>query len=402
MYEDYSPYSRQLHEGFKWLRFEEPLEEQFRLQFLSNSVRRIRRSLGLGLLLVGLLCWLDWQLQPNAYSSVANMTRLLIMVPAILLPVFVSYAGNYARWLPVSLVLSGLAVGGCTFFIGGLAQDNGVSSSFAGLSVVTVYIYLFLGLRFYLALIGALPLMLLYTGIAIGAGKIDPVVAYHVVFLGFSNIIGAHACYMLEYSARTIFLENRILNALAGHDGLTGVPNRRLFNTHLTSVWGQARRDAKPLAICLIDIDYFKNFNDHYGHQAGDDCLRQVAQALMGCARRPLDFTARYGGEELAMVLYDAPRTYIEHLVNRVRTTVVMLDIAHEASPISRRITVTIGVAAASHRCGRSMEGVLQLADEALYEGKGKGRNQIVYKDADAEKGSRTGVFKRPRLVSIK
>jgi diguanylate cyclase (GGDEF)-like protein len=145
----------------------------------------------------------------------------------------------------------------------------------------------------------------------------------------------------------------------------------------------------------LIDIDHFKSYNDYYGHQAGDECLRQVAWCLMRSARRPLDVTARYGGEEFAIVLYDARRDHIEDVARRVRAGIEALNIEHLASPLPlKRLTVSIGAACVEPVAGRTHFGFIQLADEALYDAKEQGRDRIVIKDKEYAQLS-TGAFRK-------
>ena len=153
--------------------------------------------------------------------------------------------------------------------------------------------------------------------------------------LVFTNVIGAMVCYTLERATRTNYLEERLLIETASRDGLTGIHNRRLFDEHVDRIWPQATRDRASLGLLLIDIDHFKAYNDYYGHQAGDECLRQVAWCLSRCARRPLDITARYGGEEFAIVLYDARRNHVEDAARRIQAEIEAL--AHRASRPRRR-----------------------------------------------------------------
>jgi diguanylate cyclase (GGDEF)-like protein len=137
-------------------------------------------------------------------------------------------------------------------------------------------------------------------------------------------------------------------------------------------------RDAERVAVLLVDIDCFKDYNDHYGHQAGDECLRAVATSLSQCVRRPLDFVARYGGEEFAVVLYEAKREYVAEVLTRIQRSIAELNIRHEASHVATRLTVSIGAAFILPSDGRTLAGLIQLADEALYSAKEQGRNRVA------------------------
>ena len=159
-----------------------------------------------------------------------------------------------------------------------------------------------------------------------------------------------------------------MLAEMAARDGLTGIYNRRRFDEHMETVWQQAQRDGVTLALLLVDIDFFKRFNDKNGHQAGDECLRMVATALARAARRPLDFVARYGGEEFAVILYDPSRQYLQEIANRIHTNVASLGIEHGDSSVAPAVTVSAGIAYVAPTLERSTQGFVQLADEALYQ----------------------------------
>jgi diguanylate cyclase (GGDEF)-like protein len=158
-------------------------------------------------------------------------------------------------------------------------------------------------------------------------------------------------------------------------------------------LWRQSRRESVPIEIIFVDIDYFKIYNDLYGHQAGDDCLKKVAQTIARCAKRPFDFSARYGGEEFVLVLYGPPQDYARTLPEQIRRDVMDLGIEHEGSEISDYVTVSVGVALAPPGSGRSLTGAIQTADEAMYQAKQEGRNRIVFKDA-SESEIETGNFR--------
>jgi diguanylate cyclase (GGDEF)-like protein len=170
---------------------------------------------------------------------------------------------------------------------------------------------------------------------------------------------------------------------MVARDGLTGIQNRRMFDQHIQRVWQQAVREQERVAVLLADIDCFKDYNDRYGHQAGDECLRAVAVSLTQCARRPLDFVARYGGEEFAVVLYEASREYVAEVLTRIQRSIAELNIPHEASRVAGRLTLSIGAAFILPSSTRTPHGLIQLADEALYCAKEQGRNRVVVMEAE-------------------
>jgi diguanylate cyclase (GGDEF)-like protein len=221
-----------------------------------------------------------------------------------------------------------------------------------------------------------------------------PVVLRTSVFLLLSLFACAVIARHVDKWSRTAFVETRVNAELAQHDALTGTKNRRVFDEHLTSLWPQVIEKRRAIAVLLIDVDHFKSYNDHYGHQAGDQALRHVVQAIETFACRPLDILARYGGEEFAAVLCDADQQQAMQVAERMRRAVEELSIAHHGSMFGR-VTISIGVAAVKPTRERNVQGVLQLADQALYDAKTSGRNQIKTMN-DVEHGMlETGVFSR-------
>ena len=171
---------------------------------------------------------------------------------------------------------------------------------------------------------------------------------------------------------------NASLREQSSMDALTGIPIRRSFDSAFEQEWNHAMRSGKPLALILGDVDHFKRFNDTYGHQKGDDCLRAVANAMREAARRKVDLVARYGGEEFVMLLPDTPAVSALLVAGRLLESVRGLRIKHERSSISDHVTMSMGVCAAVPREGQRPDELVKIADRALYDAKSKGRNQAV------------------------
>jgi diguanylate cyclase (GGDEF)-like protein/PAS domain S-box-containing protein len=169
------------------------------------------------------------------------------------------------------------------------------------------------------------------------------------------------------------------LASLATLDGLTGIANRRHFDEHLEKEWARARREGTALSLLLIDVDHFKKYNDRYGHQAGDACLKSVAQALAALARRPADTAARYGGEEFVLLLPNTDSAGCELIGMRIRDSLAILGIDHELNLPSQKVTVSIGGATAAWQDAKaSSSSLIEAADRALYCAKDEGRDRLV------------------------
>ncbi len=194
---------------------------------------------------------------------------------------------------------------------------------------------------------------------------------------------------LLEATQRQLEDKNRLLERLSALDTLTGIANRRRFDDVLRQEWRRAARDGSTLALLFCDIDHFKRFNDTYGHQAGDDCLVRVAQAMEDTLNRPADLAARYGGEEFVGLLVDTDAEGARLLAERVRLRVEGLEIEHAPSDVAAVLTVSLGAAAVVPTVGLRPDDLVSLADQALYAAKQRGRNRVVLADTPpAEPGA--------------
>lgn len=172
-------------------------------------------------------------------------------------------------------------------------------------------------------------------------------------------------------------LQTDALKRLTLIDGLTKVPNRRHFDDSLDNEMQRALRTQHPLSLLMIDVDYFKPFNDHYGHGVGDTCLIRIAQAMQSQVSRPMDLLARYGGEEFVVLLPGTGLEGASTVAESLRRTVAALQIPHALSAVATHVTVSIGVASLAQSGPKSTSDLLRLADQALYRAKQAGRNQV-------------------------
>jgi diguanylate cyclase (GGDEF)-like protein/PAS domain S-box-containing protein len=192
---------------------------------------------------------------------------------------------------------------------------------------------------------------------------------------------------------RALRRANKTLQLLSHMDGLTQVANRRRFDEVLETEWKRANRSNSPLSLIFCDIDYFKLFNDTYGHQAGDDCLRTVARVIRSNLRRSEDFVARYGGEEFILILPNTDAEGAFHLAETVRKSLMHKKIVHNPSPINQYVTMSFGISCIFPDQSTDPEllahmphALVRIADQALYEAKQRGRNRTVLEAADSFK----------------
>lgn len=171
---------------------------------------------------------------------------------------------------------------------------------------------------------------------------------------------------------------NQELYRLASLDSLTQVANRRRFDEYLNQEWRRLAREQKPLSLILCDVDYFKRYNDTYGHQAGDACLKQIAQAIDHASKRPADLVARYGGEEFAVILPNTDALGAAHVAELIQIEVRKLNLTHPQSEVSEYVTLSLGVSS-QVPSQESPESLIASVDRLLYEAKAQGRNTYCY-----------------------
>lgn len=392
-----SPFADQRQRGFRWLLFSGFLEEEFRQYYAHSSLLRARVFLVFGIVFT--LLWLGMMLASRDFHPANLAFNILVMLPVLVAALMASMKPGEHRLYQLLLAVSALLMGLWLTSIVTRASIAGMPYYFSALVAWIFVVWLFLGLPIRHAAVTAMIISGLYT-----FGNFNWNLELHeAIFstgmLGFVNLIGAFCCYQLERAVRHGFLEGKELSQLAELDGLTGLHNRRSYDQYLERIWRQSRREEDQLILVLIDIDHFKAFNDHYGHQAGDDALKEVANVIGMSAQRPLDFAARFGGEEFALILYAPAGDYGRELPEQLRMSVRSLKIAHAKSLTDQYLTVSIGVALVMPGTKRSLAGCVQMADEALYLAKEKGRNQVRVKESSNAQ-IQTGRFRADTKLS--
>jgi len=391
-----SPHARQLRAGIPWLTFSPELEPEFRRIHFDENLLHTRVNLCMAVVVTIAFSAMDAMVLGPALNRIPSMIHMLVIIPTLLIGLASSFSTNRHRIYPplamVAATLLGLGVAAIQI----MATLGGVSILFPCLMLTVIFVYFMGGLIFYHAVASNAIVMFVYLALGTALQLPGREFAYDALALVAANLFGASVVYMHEKTSRMRFLEACLLREMVARDGLTGIQNRRMFDQHIRRVWQQAVREKKRVAVLLADIDCFKDYNDRYGHQAGDECLRAVAVSLSQCARRPLDFVARYGGEEFAVILYEASREYVAEVLTRIQRSIAELNIPHEASRVASRLTVSIGAAFILPGSNRTHEGLIQLADEALYSAKEQGRNRVVVMEAEYHT-LKTGRFEKRR-----
>lgn len=200
----------------------------------------------------------------------------------------------------------------------------------------------------------------------------------------YLNQVQRDQAYMaLRHSQQQLQEKNLVLHRLSNLDGLTGLSNRRYFDEYIETQWKLAIREQNPISLLMIDVDDFKRYNDTYGHLAGDEALKSVAMVMRQRFLRPTDLTARFGGEEFAVILPGTPFAPIQSLGESLRRGIEALAIPHRASTIGEYLTVSIGGASMVPQPKDSFLSLIDSADEAMYAAKKLGKNQIVTYEQD-------------------
>ncbi len=393
--EDYrdTPYGRQMLDGFRRLLFVPDLEREFR-RYLSRQAR-LAQQLGACLLILVVSGYLYFEHQLFGHHDPGwlrelTVLRLLQIVPGLailVLTLFVRRARVIAnRMFPAFLVLIGVIAARIDVQYEIIQPDLALRYG-AGLLIVCSFF--FLGVTFWRALASAMAIILFDVLIAVVVLSPSELlvhwisVSYYLLLL----VLGAISRYVHEYSQREQFLTRKLLGWVAQHDAMTGLANRRSFDTALPQTLLQARRERKPLALLLLDLDNFKDYNDSLGHPAGDALIREFGALLARFSRRPLDLAARVGGEEFALLLLDCDARSAQTIAGQILQMLEERALPHPASVQGAYVTSSIGVAVLQPE--QTPEQLYHAADKALYEAKLAGKNRYAV-SADQSTESRS------------
>ncbi|NKQ09590.1 GGDEF domain-containing protein [Pseudomonas sp. SST3] len=379
--EDYRDtlYGQQLLKGFGRLLFVPELEREFR-RYLDRQAR-LAQQLGacLLILVVGGYLYVEHRLFGHLDSEwlyELTLLRLLQIIPGLVvlsITLFFKQVRDIAsRMLPLFVVMIGVIAARIDMHYEATQPEMAFRYG-AGLLIICSFF--FLGVTFWRAMASAVAIVLLDLLIAFMILSPSELqvhwfsVSYYLVLL----VLGAISRYAHEYSEREQFLIRKLLGWVAQHDAMTGLANRRSFDTSLQQMLLQARRDRQPLALMLFDLDNFKSYNDSLGHPAGDVLIKEFSMLLDRFARRPLDLAARVGGEEFALLLFDCDADSAEEIAGKLLTALAERALPHPAARGSH-VTVSIGVAMLQPE--QTAAQLYQAADAALYEAKQAGKNR--------------------------
>jgi diguanylate cyclase (GGDEF)-like protein len=382
-----------LQKGFPLLRFPAPLEALYQASVAGRRLRVLAMGFAFCFPLYMLLFVADYQMLPDSMAWAVQL-RVWVFLPAVVLSGLVLFRlkSQQAReWM-----FAGLGLLSC--LLDALVSFRSHSSlnvqHLATLNAIVIYTVL-VG-RFWPMLVMCSIVSCIYVACVWHMGRLFSDFGVGVGLLLQANITNMlYGCYLLEKASRHSFLVDHQeadmdaelqqttdrLARIAQEDALTGLANRRRFTEGLHQAHEQTLRDHGSMALLMIDIDCFKPYNDRYGHPAGDECLRQVAQALAGSARPSQDLVARWGGEEFAVILPGADTAQALGIAERMLEAVRARAIVHEASQAAAFVTLSMGVAVWRPQEGDDVGQLVATADDALYEAKTTGRNRAVLRD---------------------
>jgi diguanylate cyclase (GGDEF)-like protein len=375
--------------GLNYVHFSKKLEPIYKKQYQHEAALEFRFRAPIIFLLY---IYLSYGIYQNISESaqVHQWLTLYAWVGFIIFTAWiVSFIRRFDQYFDLYAGVGSAAAVAISFLIITSVKNDNDALLHASMMYAVIIIYSFVGLRFYTALIAG------WLGglIAIAVTKF---LNYSIdwTFLNrtytFSSFLGMSVAYAIDRQHRENYLQNCIielnklemdkqseqLELLSQLDSLTGLANRRHLTSVLDKQWHTAMRYHMPISILMVDIDCFKEYNDHLGHIAGDFCLQKIAQELQCVTSRSTDLAARYGGEEFLLLFHMQDERQIEKIAAKLLERICNLELPHPASPISPYVTVSIGAATIIPQEHDELSAFIQSADKALYLAKSNGRNQ--------------------------
>lgn len=373
------------------LRFPSVLEQDFRDYYFRHYQRRMRLLLALGIMLYAAYGLYDYLVIRDQYPA-AWLIRYAAGLPVGLLALGLTWLARNDRqmqWLYFGV----LFYGGLSYTWIMQATDSQYPVVYADPVLIILFIsYTVIGLRFVYASLTGVAISLCFLWALLEQHSMAPeVVRGQIITFAAMNAVGMVAAFLVERRIRDDFLRaellrertqalaqaNLRLNELSRTDELTRLANRRLFNEAYAYEWARCARHGEPLSLMLLDIDHFKRLNDKEGHAYGDEVLREIAPILQAFARRTGDLAARLGGEEFVIMLPGCDLDDAMERAEALRDSIERLEIPHPDSPLSRHVTVSIGLATTQPRGREPLATCLAAANRFMYEAKQAGRNCV-------------------------
>ena len=372
-----SPVSRVLAQGYGRLRFPEPLESEFRTDYRRNALRWIRMCVYVAVgTSIGFAIIDHWVI--HAHNMIPDIVRFGLQFPVLAIALLATYQPFYTRWYERTVQVGTALFGIGTILLASFAQPDHTALVGSRILLVAFFAFFMLGMRLAQAL--RTNVVILVALIVAGfAGLMRPEAATYLSFaLVCAIIIGTAGAYALEHANRTSFLERKLLVEIAELDGLTRLLNRQTFESRVRDTWRRAVSEQRAVTVFMIDVDHFKLYNDHYGHQAGDDCLVAIASCAKRALRSHDAIVCRYGGEEFVAILKSAGLEEALAAAQRIRERVHDCRIEHARTPAGI-VTTSCGVCCSDQLNRPPVEkgDLIRAADQALYDAKSLGRDVV-------------------------
>lgn len=352
------------------------LEESYTKHFEGSNLFRHRMASVMAVIALLIFMVQDLYSFPDESIVAYLVIRAGICIPLFIIGFILSLIPRMQQlvsyWMVVSLLLLGL--GNVAVIV--INHINNHISPYEGIILTVIGGQFLVGLNFKSATLCSIAMLISYL-VSVLVFQNNAQGFYNLSFVISTVVICVGGGYEMEKQLRINFIKNEILTIISERDGLTGVYNRSSLEKKLKQVILSSIRERKGIALAMIDVDFFKNYNDCYGHIAGDECLRSIAMALTKCCHRSTDFCARYGGEEFVLVWNPtkpyAPQTLLENIQQEINR----LSICHEASEVSKYITLSGGIVYFEPTRPIDNKVLFLKADKALYAAKKAGRNQF-------------------------
>lgn len=373
-------------------KFPEEIEASYQAEMDRLRENRMVRTGLAGALLYAAFAISDRSMVPDVYQQ-AWAIRFLLVIPLMLLCTF-SFGRLKSLFLREALLSITLMVTGASLsWIAALSNHPNALHYHTGVMLIVLFGNIVVNQRLRSAVATSAGLVVLY-GVSLMqvAGMSGDVRFNNWLFCFSAVVISLIANFRMDQDQHRAYLARlreqqrneelshavELLGKLSAEDSLTRLANRREFDRRLGIEWNRARRDGHMLSLVLIDVDCFKNYNDHYGHPTGDACLQKVAHALHSVVRRSADLVARFGGEEFVVLLPATDAAHAAALAEHMRRHVADLQIPHAASRVAAGVTVSLGVASMKPADGCQPPELIAAADAALYRAKEQGRNRVA------------------------